>query len=361
MKSCPYCKEDIRSDAVKCKFCQSSLIAAPDPIAAKPADDRVTYVVDMGLIRFGKFAVAILAMFAIIGVYFFGFDLKNSLEQVRNVQKEAQVATENLKRSQDDLKAAQATVLSLKADVGRVLEQANQVLREIQSQRSIAADLVISIRALTPTQEQALRQERTNDPGKARPGTKFWANGTKLRARFLGGTEQQHGEVRKAASEWIKHTNLTIDFVQDGTSEIRIAFDPSAGSWSYLGTDAQAIPQDKPTMNLAWVERRNVLHEFGHALGLVEEHQNPKANIQWNKPLVVSALRAPPNNWTEARIEHSVFARVAQAQLGNYREFDPTSIMNMEFPPEWTGGIRITVTGELSDSDRHLIAEIYPK
>jgi hypothetical protein len=43
-----------------------------------------------------------------------------------------------------------------------------------------------------------------------------------------------------------------------------------------------------------------VIHEFGHALGLIHEHQNPSGGIQWNKPVVCRYYEGPPNNRTPA-------------------------------------------------------------
>ena len=37
-------------------------------------------------------------------------------------------------------------------------------------------------------------------------------------------------------------------------------------------------------MNLGFVDRPTVLHEFGHALGLIHEHQSPfKGGFEWNR------------------------------------------------------------------------------
>ena len=77
-------------------------------------------------------------------------------------------------------------------------------------------------------------------------------------------------------------------------AEIRITFDPG-NSWSTVGRDALLVPAGSPTINFGWFAdvvtdklvsrvtdqeiRRTVLHEFGHALGFIHEHQSPAAGI----------------------------------------------------------------------------------
>jgi uncharacterized membrane protein YvbJ len=80
MKICPFCREEIREDALKCRYCGSSLL--PGQPTAEKSDtgpsasaDQVIYVVDQGLIRFAKFALAILALFVAVGAALYGFDI----------------------------------------------------------------------------------------------------------------------------------------------------------------------------------------------------------------------------------------------------------------------------------------------
>lgn len=63
------------------------------------------------------------------------------------------------------------------------------------------------------------------------------------------------------------------------------------GSWSYLGTDATRVPKESFTMNLGFVDRPTVLHEFGHSLGLIHEHQSPfPGGFEWDRENVSGAL-----------------------------------------------------------------------
>lgn len=60
--------------------------------------------------------------------------------------------------------------------------------------------------------------------------------------------------------------------------------DSPGGSWSYIGTDAITIPVESFTMNFGFMDQPTVMHEFGHALGLIHEHQSPfKGGFEWNK------------------------------------------------------------------------------
>ncbi len=56
-----------------------------------------------------------------------------------------------------------------------------------------------------------------------------------------------------------------------------------------------------------------VLHEFGHTLGLIHEHQNPNRPINWNRAAVIADLSGPPNNWDEETIENNIFKRTTRA------------------------------------------------
>ena len=45
-------------------------------------------------------------------------------------------------------------------------------------------------------------------------------------------------------------------------------------------------------MNLGFVDRPTVLHEFGHSLGLIHEHQSPfKGGFEWNREEVRKGIR----------------------------------------------------------------------
>ena len=190
---------------------------------------------------------------------------------------------------------------------------------------------------------------------------KAWQNGTTLRVRFLEGTSEQQQLAMQQARWWSEVANLRFVVSDAADSEIRVAFDPNDGAWSYIGTDCRSIPTDQPTMNLGFQDGGTSGHEFGHAVGLGHEHQNPAGGIQWNEPEVIRDLSGPPNSWTVDQIRHNVIERYAVNQIKG-TVFDPDSIMLYFFPARWTtNGMGTHENEVLSTTDKSFIATMYPR
>jgi hypothetical protein len=195
------------------------------------------------------------------------------------------------------------------------------------------------------------------------PIGKLWMNGTTLRVRFMGGTAAQQAKAREQALWWTQFANLTFDFSNAPDAEIRVTFDPDDGAWSYVGTDNRGIPLDQPTMNLGFMDGGTSGHEFGHAIGLAHEHQNPAGGIEWNEDKVIQDLSGPPNNWSEAQIRHNVLNKYRVDQIKG-TAFDPDSIMLYFFPGSWVkSGVGTHANEVLSGVDKSYVAsaEAYPK
>jgi len=159
--------------------------------------------------------------------------------------------------------------------------------------------------------------------------TALWESGCTLKVYFFDGSKSLQEKIALDATEWSQYANIKFDFGKHerDAAEIRISFSFQAGkSWSYLGKFAQKIPKDEPTMNFGWLTdvsseeeiKKVVLHEFGHALGLVHEHQHPRSKIQWNKANIEKAFaNLPPNNSGPSLILNAIFSSNMTTELLN--------------------------------------------
>jgi hypothetical protein len=200
---------------------------------------------------------------------------------------------------------------------------------------------------------------------------KKWANGRKVGVKFLDGTKVQKAKTQKHAEVWEQFANVNFDFNAGAKAEVRISF-KEQGSWSALGTDCLStfgFPKSKPTMNYGWLKddtaeeewRRVVLHEFGHALGAIHEHQSPDGGIKWNLKEVYRVFSGPPNNWTKQQIDFNIVQKYSLDQL-NSTKFDAKSIMLYSFPGTLiVGGVGTNNNTDLSATDKQFIARLYPK
>ncbi len=228
----------------------------------------------------------------------------------------------------------------------------------------------------------ALRENPANAPAlRVRPGSrarvpkrelalitaKRWLPGRTLKVIFLDGQKEVQDRIVPYFHEWTNHANVHFEFGDDPRSEIQVSFkDP--GSWSYLGTDALLMPDGQATMNYGWLApwtdeeeyARVVLHEVGHALAAIHEHQHPEAGIPWNKPAVYQYYAGPPNNWDKDAVDRNLFQKYGK-EITNYSAFDRQSIMLYPVPKEFTDGtFEVGWNRGLSATDKRFMGEMYP-
>lgn len=200
----------------------------------------------------------------------------------------------------------------------------------------------------------------------------LWIPGQTIRLAFLRGGKPPGGDssiverrIQSAAKAWAEHANLTFQWVE-GAAAIRISFE-DAGSWSYIGTTCLEHPEGS-TMNFGWLSsdldessfRAVVLHELGHALGMIHEHQSPAAGIDWNHDAVYEYYDGPPNHWSRTEVEHNLFSAY-DATVTQFSAYDSQSIMAYPIPAEHlSSGDPVGWNTELSDGDKAFIASLYP-
>ena len=168
--------------------------------------------------------------------------------------------------------------------------------------------------------------------------------------------------VKKIITErYAKFLNLKFIFVDDmEQSDIRINFNADDGCWSYIGTDCLNVSyKNKPTMNFAWFDVSTIMHEFGHALGMIHEHQNPYNNqILWNKKKVYEWAK-DTQGWSKHATDVNILDMPTEEINGS--EYDPFSIMLYFYPPELTTDDKGTNENlKLSPMDVFFLNKMYP-
>ena len=241
---------------------------------------------------------------------------------------------------------------------------------------------------------------------------------TSLRICFWNGTEALQKDVMAVAAEWHDAAPvLSFDYMEgghvrqckladlrntDNLADIRINLDPNdprplwyktdaeqkTGDWSHYGNEVAYQPAYPTTMNLPLVAglskndpveyHFHVRHEFGHALGLIHEHQRALCNGWFNFDRI-----AQDNHWTVAQAIAQVGSLPDTSNLstsdeaavnvaksaGVYGEYDVNSIMQYNFELAWYipdhDGLvnpcmrRGRPVEHLSPMDRIAIAHIY--
>lgn len=222
--------------------------------------------------------------------------------------------------------------------------------------------------------------------------TKLWPKDTILNVTFIGGEPWKKAWVEKVITEKFQpYSNIKFTFDPNGKKTIRISFDEQQGAYSAVGTDALNRSENDATMNLGWLDApgtktsagtftfkgqtytvppgqpkngnengATVQHEFGHAIGMIHEHQNPRGkNIDWDIPKVYKKFSGPPNNWDKETINRNILKKYNETQI-NGSDFDAQSIMLYFFPASLTkNGQGTSANMQLSELDKLWMQSAY--
>ncbi len=197
---------------------------------------------------------------------------------------------------------------------------------------------------------------------------KYWgAGGVKLTVSFLDNpTASLRKKILEHANAWGQWANVM--FTETATSgQVRIARVRGQGYYSYLGTDILHIPRNQQTLNLdSFTDStpdsefyRVVRHEIGHTLGFPHEHLRREI-VGRLDPQKTIAYFGRTQGWSAQEVQQQVLTPLVESELRD-NAADVLSIMCYQLPAEiTTDGQSIPGGSDIDDSDKQLVAQLYP-
>ncbi len=198
----------------------------------------------------------------------------------------------------------------------------------------------------------------------------MWSPGENITVGFLPGeTITVINKVKQYLKEWETYANIRFVFSNDvSQAKIKVGFKKDGTSWSWMGRDVLVNQSEGRTMNLGWLDdntsesefRRVVLHEFGHALGFIHEHQASTANIPWDSAKVYSYFAGKPNYWNRVKVDNNIFKKYSVTST-NSSTYDKFSIMHYSYPAYLTkDSSTFPENTNLSVIDKAFVSKVYP-
>ncbi len=198
-----------------------------------------------------------------------------------------------------------------------------------------------------------------------------WDSGQILKILFLDGNDFVISKVKQFAVQWSQYCSIKFKFVKKGPADIRISFKRNGGYWSKLGTQSLPSPGSitgsmvpsmnfepfTPTMSDYYIGSI-ILHEFGHALGMIHEHQSPPAQIPWNRPAVYREYAK--SGWSKKMVNHNILNVYSTRTVTN-SAYDKESIMHYSISEDLVLDPSFAVFGnyEISQLDKSFISNFY--
>jgi len=204
----------------------------------------------------------------------------------------------------------------------------------------------------------------------------------------LNSRSEFKNQIINLAIQWCNHGSIDLEISNNPEEyDILIGFTPFIGTFSYLGTDSKIrtkngknsmnidptwlIPSIGDTSSLWGIDnypqidpnrkyvQHAILHEFGHAFGIIHEHQRQDRPFTWD----IEWMKANINvlgldSWESVKSNYITTFKMPDL---NHGEYDPDSIMVYA----WNKNATIEKIGSkinfaLSNKDKEDFSLMYP-
>ncbi len=191
----------------------------------------------------------------------------------------------------------------------------------------------------------------------------------KLTCFFLTDDREFVDTIMTVLQAWENCCGVDFILTDDKNADIRVSFLDSLGCNSEIGKNSQYY-KEYPSMNLDpkivtknsdyWLINLFVLHEFGHAMGFIHEHQRADLTILWDSACVYKYYECTAG-WNRELVDANIFMRYAFDE-NRASEYDTLSIMHYDFPQFLTKNCKgYLANWTLSESDKKTALACYPK
>ncbi|KAF9461764.1 hypothetical protein BDZ94DRAFT_793381 [Collybia nuda] len=309
-----------------------------------------------------------------------GIDAVKAGAEATRKELEAVIRVE--KKAADD---ARAMVEDMKKQLEALVAQLEAAQAEIRAMRLEATRANRDVQPEVPMGDESTDQPSGTaselvylcgsifDIGSTADIGRLWPNGQVLTYRFIDGHPNQHAKVAEVISKWSHFANITFKLLDEETTPpsavIVISFKSEWGCWGFVGTNALTAAGSPFTMALGGVsespnitqrDRAFILHQFGHALGLVHEHLSPsETDAVALKEGLISKFYSSRN--PDASVGKYIDTCI-NASVTNYAAPDLSSVMVYAIPGEFNeGNFTVEPNATFSPLDKAFMVINYPR
>lgn len=399
MRVCHFCSENNKDDAIKCKYCQSVLNdSADDENSSRVARNKVStsaasiYDLNSVLVKLAKLIAMGLVALGFVGLVYFafkligvasdrasdktttravGFNISPTEDSASNRAIALDGSSQTLKRTQTIKESVWSKVESAYNSTKN--ESTDLATPSTSTSTSTSTAISTTVPSSVPTGESEIgvsvvSQIAPKLSNYSLGHGKLWRPGTTINIAYIEGSLEQRAAIELSAVEWSRYANLMFDFESsDRNSDVRISFQPGDGNWSSIGTDAKNTQSSVATMNFdssleKSLDSTVVLQQFGRAIGLLEEQNNPYANIPWDQEAVYQAFSNPPKQWSIELIDRFLTQRWPEDSFPSRKPYDRNSVMHGSVSSDLIlGNVEIEGGVEISSGDKEWVRVLYPE